>query len=61
MQRIEKCMERGRWKTVWKGYSSRLDSVTKAAIAGSSCGVMLVQVRLEEIRLGECGELKTKQ
>ena len=44
-----------------KGCSSRLDSVTEAAITGSSCGVMLVQVRLEEIRLGECGELKTKQ
>ena len=32
-----------------KGYSSRLDSVTEAAIAGNSCGVMLVQVRLKEV------------
>ena len=34
-----------------------LDSVTEAAIAGKSCGVRLVQVRLEEVRLGECGEI----
>ena len=35
-----------------KGCSSRLDSVAEAAIARNSCGVMLVQVRLEEVRLG---------
>ena len=61
------------WKSVWKrgvakyyvegnaigrnGCSSRLDSVAEAAIAGNSCRVMLVQVRLEEVRLGKCGEM----
>ena len=40
-----------------KGCSSRLDSVAEAAIAGNSCRVMLVQVRLEEVRLGKCGEM----
>ena len=44
-----------------KGYSSRLDSVTEAAIAGNSCRVMLVQVRLEEVRLEECGEIWNKE
>ena len=40
-----------------KGCSSRLDSVTEAAIAGNSCGVMLVQVRLVEVRVEEYGEM----
>ena len=40
-----------------KGCSSRLDSVTEAAIAGNSYGVMVVQIRLEEVKLGECGEM----
>ena len=40
-----------------KGCSSRLDSVTEAAIAGNSCEVMLVQVRLEKVRLEEYGEM----
>ena len=61
---MEKCMERGVAKDCVEGNTierkgcsnSRLDSVTEAAIAGNSCGVMLVQVRLEE-----CGEMRIKQ
>ena len=37
--------------------SSRLDNVTGAAIAGRSCGVRSVQVRLERVRLTEWGEM----
>ena len=44
-----------------KGCSCNLDSVTEAAIAGKSCGVRLVQVRLEEVRLGECSEIWNKE
>ena len=51
---MEKSMEKGVAKDCVesntierKGYSSRLDSVTEAAIAGNGCGVMLVQVRLQ--------------
>ena len=40
-----------------KGCSCRLDDVTRAGIAGMSCGVRLVQVRLEEVRLEECDEM----
>ena len=36
-----------------KSCSCRLDSVTEAATAGKSCGVRLVQVRVEEVRLEE--------
>ena len=46
---MEKCMEKGVAKDCVesntierKGCGSRLDSVTEAAVAGNSCGVMLV-------------------
>ena len=37
--------------------SCSLDSVTETAIAGKSCGVRLVQVRLEKVRLEEYGKM----
>ena len=44
-----------------KGCSCRLNSVTEVAMAGKSCEVRLVQVRLEEVRLGECGAIWNKE
>ena len=59
---VKDCVEGNTIERKGCSCSCRLDSVTEAAIAGKSCGVRLVQVRLEEVRcetkrLGEYSEM----